>query len=60
MACPIYKDAILQATNGRAMGVMGVIVSGDPDKRPKRIEPQQGEIAKFTTAVTTQLRQFTA
>jgi hypothetical protein len=54
MAWPIYKDVILQATNGRAMGAMGVILPGDSDKRAKRIEPQQGEIAKFTTAATTQ------
>ena len=26
------------------MGAMGVLVSGDPDKCPKHIEPQQGEI----------------
>ncbi len=36
------------------MGAMGVIISGDSDERAKRIEPQQGEIAKFTTASTTQ------
>ncbi len=54
MAWPIYKDAVSQATNGRAMVAMGVLVSGDPDKRPKHIEAQQGEIARSTTATTTQ------
>jgi hypothetical protein len=36
------------------MGTMGVLLTGDPDKRPNRIEPQDGEVVKFTTAATTQ------
>ncbi len=35
MTWPIYKDVILQTTNGRAMGAMGVIVSGDSDNNPQ-------------------------
>jgi hypothetical protein len=36
------------------MGVMGVLASGDHDKRPKRMEPQDGEVLKFTTTGTPQ------
>jgi hypothetical protein len=54
MAWPVYKDAVSQASNGRAMGAMGVLVSGDPDERPKHIKAQVGETARFTTAATTQ------
>ena len=49
----VYKDAVSAATHGRAMGAMGVLVS-DSDKRPKRIEPREGEVVKFTTSVTPQ------
>ena len=54
MQWSVYKNAVSQATHGRAMGAMGVLVSGDSDKRPKRIAPQEGESMKFTTSVTPQ------
>jgi hypothetical protein len=54
MEWSVYQHAVSEATQGRAMGVMGVLVSGDSDQRPKRIERQEGEIAKFTTSVTPQ------
>jgi hypothetical protein len=50
----VYKYAVSEATHGRAMGAMGILVSGDSDQRPKRIERQEGEITKFTTSVTPQ------
>jgi hypothetical protein len=54
MQWSIYKEAVLQATNGRAMGAMGVLAPGNHDRRPKKIEPQDGEALKFTTAATPQ------
>ena len=50
----IYKEAVLQATNGRAMGVMGVLAPDNHDRSPKKIEPQDGEVLKFTTTTTPQ------
>ncbi len=50
----INKEAVLQATNGRAMGAMGVVAPGNHDRRPRKIEPQDGEVLKFTTAATPQ------
>ena len=50
----VYKDAVSAATtHGRVMGAMGVLAL-DSDKRPKRIEPREGEVVKFTTSVTPQ------
>ena len=38
------------------MGAMGILnTAGEPDKRSKKIEPKDGEVVKFTTAVTPQL-----
>ncbi len=56
MTTPLYrvKEAVLQVTNGRAMGAMGVLALGNHDRRPKKIEPQDGEVLKFTTAATPQ------
>ncbi len=49
-----FINIVSEATQGSAMSVMGVLVSGDSDQSPKRIERQEGEIAKFTTSVTPQ------
>ena len=52
---PVFKDDISDVTQGRVMGAMGILnTAGEPDKRSKKIEPKDGEVLKFTTAVTPQ------